>query len=151
MFWMVPGEIKNVVEDHICNAYWECSQPSLGQPPRCPCQVCFWRCYCHCAMRAKQTSVIIYERLLNAHCRCNKTRALLCRIFCANHATSTELRMENKTKFFRTQLIWPSQMNEHSSTKVITTYMKAKWFQPRIPSWHIEGGGPRGPWLLPKF
>jgi len=27
------------------------------------------------------------------HYRCNPTRVLLCRIFCANHATSTVLHM----------------------------------------------------------
>ena len=29
-------------------------------------------------------------------------------------------------------------MNENSSTKVDTIHMKAKWFQPRIPSWHRD-------------
>jgi len=32
-------------------------------------------------------------------CRCNHTRVLLCLIFCANHATSTALRMQNETPF----------------------------------------------------
>jgi len=30
---------------------------------------------------------------LKRHCRCNHTRVLLCRIFCASHATSTALHM----------------------------------------------------------
>jgi len=30
---------------------------------------------------------------LKRHCRCNHTLVLLCRIFCANHATSTALHM----------------------------------------------------------
>jgi len=36
---------------------------------------------------------------LNAHCRCNYTRVLLCRIFYANHATAAALDMWNETPF----------------------------------------------------
>ena len=40
-----------------------------------------------------------------------------------------------RNTIFRTQLC-RSYMNENSSTKVNTIHMKAKWFQPRILSWH---------------
>jgi len=33
------------------------------------------------------------------HCRCNHTRVLLYRKFCANHATSTALHMQIETPF----------------------------------------------------
>ena len=42
-----------------------------------------------------------------------------------------------RNTLLRTQLCRP-YMNENSSTKVNTIHMKAKWFQPRIPSWHRD-------------
>ena len=38
-------------------------------------------------------------KTLKRHCRCNHTLVLLCRIFCANYATSTAIHMENETPF----------------------------------------------------
>ena len=68
---------------------------------------------------------------------CNHTRALLCRIFCANHATSHSTAHVKRNTIFRTQICRP-HMNENSSTKVNTNHMKAKFFQSRIPSWHRD-------------
>jgi len=55
------------------------------------------------------------------HYRCNHTRVLLCRIYCANEATST-VHVKRST----------------ISTKVNTIHMKAKCFQRWIPSWHWD-------------
>jgi len=65
--------------------------------------------------------------------RCNRTLALLCRIFCAKHATSTALQSDsihvkrNTISSIQLCRCWP-HMNENSCTKVKTIHMKAKWF-----------------------
>jgi len=70
------------------------------------------------------------------HCRCNHTRVLLCRIFCANHATSTALRMWNETLFSVhncADLTWTKTAPLKNSSQ-----LSEIWFQPRIPSWRRD-------------
>jgi len=68
--------------------------------------------------------------------RCNRTVALLCRIFCAKHATSTALHSDStyvkRTHHFRCRC--RPHMNENSCMKVKRIRTKAKWFQRRMLS-----------------
>ena len=87
---------------------------------------------------------------LKRHCRCNHTRVLLCRIFCANHATSTAIHMENETPFpvhscvnpHEWKQLYESEYNSHKSEIVPTTnsifdtepstLLIANWFHQNI-------------------
>jgi len=63
------------------------------------------------------------------HCRCNHTRVLLRRIFCAHHATFTVLHMYNETPFSVhscasptwTKQLHESEYNSHESDMFPTT------------------------------
>jgi len=46
-----------------------------------------------------ELAFLLTKETAKRHCRCTHTRALLCRILCGNHATSTALHMWNKTPF----------------------------------------------------
>ena len=71
----------------------------------------------------------LFTRDLKRHCRCNHTRVLLCRIFSANHATSTALHMWNETPFsvhncaapHERKQLHESEYNSHESETVPTT------------------------------